>query len=76
MSEQARGTARRCEVCGGEPSWICPRAEVALCGGCLIRPGIAGGIDHAIPGSRAVCSHWFDGETGKLRIFIYVPAQQ
>ena len=76
MDIQEHGASRRCEVCGGKPSWTCPAANVVLCGNCLIRPGIAGGIDHAIPGSRGVCSHWIDGETGDLRILSYVPVQQ
>ena len=75
MSEQMSGKPR-CEVCGGVPSWTCPATKVVLCEGCMHRPGIGGGIDHAIPGIRGVCSHWIDGATGDLRILSYEPAQR
>lgn len=71
----------RCEICGGKPSWVCPAANVTLCGDCMIRPGIAGGIDHQIPGSPRRCAHWIDSDTGEphIRAVIYIdhrPAAQ
>ena len=67
MSEKAS-----CEVCGGVPSWICPDARVILCDGCLIRPGLLGGIDHLIPGSPRKCAHWIDSNTGEPLILSYM----
>ena len=72
MSEQTSVKPRRCEVCGGKPSWTCPAANVVLCGNCLIQPGIAGGIDHLIPGSPRKCAHWLDSNTGEPHILSYM----
>ena len=56
MSEQASDKPRRCELCGGKPSWVRPEpAGFALCDD---------------------CGRWFDGTTGRLRIFGFIPAAQ
>lgn len=46
-----------CDLCGGEPWFICEDRGLLLCADCVKTGGRLGAVEHDMPGGQTVCVH-------------------